>query len=206
MKKVNHIGIVLDRSGSMASVREEALSGLNEELACLEKKAVETNQKTTITLTTFSTKADEAKVISLGERVSEEEYKCSGWTALSDSVASTIKALQEIKVGKSEDVAYLVTIVTDGEENSSKEYSMRDVSVMIKTLQNQGNWTFVFMGCGNNVFDVAKSMGITYGNTSTITTSDYTGSATGGKISGYDKFYKVRGVGGQSIRNFSSNE
>jgi len=203
MKKVNHVGIVLDRSGSMKKVREEALSGLNEELAVLERKATETEQKTTVTLTTFSTKVDESRRLDVGERVTEEEYKCVGWTALADAVADNIAALQSIETSENEDVAYLVTIVTDGLNNQFKKYTMRDVSVMIKTLEKQGNWTFVFMGCGKDVFEVAQFLGIGVGNTGVFTSLDYTGSNTEVKTSGYGKFYTARGVGGQSVKNFT---
>jgi len=204
MKKVNHVGIVLDRSGSMGKVREEALSGLNEELAALEKNATESEQKTTVTLTTFSTKVDEPRRLGVGERVTEEEYRCVGWTSLADAVATTIKSLQEIKTNESEDVAYLVTIVTDGKENHSKEHTMRDVSVMIKTLESQGNWTFVFMGCGSDVFTVAKTLGVKLGNTMIVSTDDYEGTVTATKFTGYEKFSNARTAGQKQIGNFTS--
>lgn len=203
MKKVNHVGIVLDRSGSMAIVREEALSGLNEELGVLEKNATESEQKTTVTLTTFSTKVDEPRRLETGQRVAEEEYKCVGWTALADATAATIKSLQEIKTNPDEDVAYLVTIVTDGRENSSKEHNMRDISVMIKTLETQGNWTFVFMGCGDDVFTVAKALGVKYGNTSVVETAFYGQTVTDAKVGGYKKFSDARAGGQRQITNFT---
>jgi len=203
MKKVNHVGIVLDRSGSMAKVREEALTGLNEELGVLEKNATESEQKTTVTFTSFSTKVDEPRRLDIGERVTEEEYRCVGWTALSDAVAATIKSLQEIKTSEDEDTAYLVTIVTDGKENASKEHTMRDVSVMIKTLEAQGNWTFVFMGCGDDVFTVAKTLGVQLGNTTTVDTAFYAGTVTSGKFDGYEKFKNARSGGQKQISNFT---
>ena len=203
MKKVNHVGIVLDRSGSMAKVREEALSGLNEELGVLEKNATEAEQKTTVTLTTFSTKVDEPRRLDVGERVAEEEYKCVGWTSLADATAATIHSLQQIKTSEGEDVAYLVTIVTDGKENSSKEHNMRDVSVMIKTLEAQGNWTFVFMGCGNDVFAVAKTLGVRYGNTCMVETAAYGKTVTSTKLGGYKKFSDARAGGQSQITNFT---
>ena len=202
MKKVNHVGIVLDRSGSMAKVREEALTGLNEELGVLEKNATEAEQKTTVTLTTFSTRVDEPRRLDVGERVTEEEYKCVGWTSLADAVAATIKSLQEIQTNETEDTAYLVTIVTDGQENASKEHTMRDVSVMIKTLESQGNWTFVFMGCGDNVFTVARTLGVKFGNTSTVDVLNYSSTITAGKFGGYKKFSEARIAGSGQICNF----
>jgi len=205
MKKVNHVGIVLDRSGSMGKVREEALSGLNEELSVLEKNATEAEQKTTVTLTTFSTKVDEPRRLDVGERVTEDEYKCVGWTSLADATAATIKSLQEIKTNEGEDVAYLVNIVTDGRENSSKLHSMRDISVMIKTLEAQGNWTFVFMGCGDDVFKVAKALGVKYGNTNTFSSRDYAGTTTCSNVGGYKKFSDARSAGEKQIGNFTGN-
>jgi len=203
MKKVNHVGIVLDRSGSMTKVREEALTGINEELNVLEQQALENEQFTTVTLTTFSTKVDESRRLETGQRVLEEEYKCVGWTALADAIAENIKALQEIETSEDEDVAYLLTVVTDGQENQSKKNTMRDVSVMIKTLEGQGNWTFVFMGCDKNVFEVAKALNFHVGNTSVFESANYGDTVTEVKTGGYKKFYKQRGAGGQSIRNFS---
>jgi uncharacterized protein YegL len=202
MKKVNHVGIVLDRSGSMSKVREEALSGLNEELVVLERNATEAGQKTTVTVTTFSTKVDEPRRLETGERVSEDQYKCVGWTALADAMGATIESLQSIETSEGEDVAYLVTIVTDGQENHSRKHTMRDVSVMIKTLEAQGNWTFVFMGCDDNVFEVAKSLGVRDGNTTAFVQTDYAQTCSSGKFGGYKKFSDARNAGEKQIGNF----
>jgi len=59
----------------------------------------------------------------------------------------------------------VVTIFTDGEENASREYSGKQISDLIKELKDTGEWTVSFLGCGNNVFEVAKSMGISQGDT-----------------------------------------
>jgi hypothetical protein len=83
---------------------------------------------------------------------------------------------------------------------------MRDVSVMIKTLETQGNWTFVFMGCGDDVFTIAKNLGVKYGNTSLIVTEtagDYRNTVTSGKLGGYKKFSDARAGGQTQITNFT---
>ena len=59
----------------------------------------------------------------------------------------------------------VVTIFTDGEENASHEYSGKQISDLIKEVKDTGEWTVSFLGCGDNVFEVAKSMGISQGDT-----------------------------------------
>ncbi len=202
MKKVNHIGLVLDKSGSMASLKDEALSGLNEELCTIEEQMEETGQRTTVTFTPFSTKVSEPRMLYFEERILEEEYKCSGWTALADGIAETIKALQEIEVKENEDVSYLVTVVTDGKENASKNNTLRDIGVMIKTLEALGNWTFVFMGCDKNILEVAKVLNIQSSNTTSFTTSDYQNTVTEVKTAGIKNFYTSRDAGQKQLGNF----
>src|SRR5690606_452018 len=145
-KKINHIAIVMDRSGSMGPLANEALSGLNDELKTIAKNAREFDQTTTISLVTFSTKVDEPRFLELEEEVTD--YNCSGWTALNDAVGHTIQMLKSIEVAEGEDVAYLVLIVTDGMENSSREFSSEQIATMINELEQRGNWTFTFMGAG----------------------------------------------------------
>jgi hypothetical protein len=64
---------------------------------------------------------------------------------------------------------YLVVIITDGEENSSKEYSNDAIRKIIEDLRSKGNWEFVYLGANQDSFSVAGAMGISVSNSMDFT-------------------------------------
>lgn len=154
--------IIVDESGSMSSIRQQAFSGMNETLQTI-KIVAERNPEMEqyVTLITFDSNhtklhydnANGLNVVPLHER----DYQPGGCTPLYDAIGTGIARVNAMtKEGDS----VLVTIITDGYENDSKEYSLKMVKNLIEKLKEQ-NWTFAFIGTDDlDVEGMAASMGI----------------------------------------------
>ena len=202
MKKTNHIAFVIDKSGSMNKIREQTINNINEQLDTLEDAAT-ADQEDKIHMVTFNGKVSEPVRWLVAERFTEEDYEPRGNTALLDAVGKTITTLQDIEVADDEDVSYLLVILSDGQENTSKEYNRTQVSSMIKELEEQGNWTFTFVGADRSCIDYMIDLGIQVGNTQYFPASAEGMQMTTNSISrGLRSFKTARGAGGQMMSSF----
>ena len=123
--KVNHIYFVLDKSGSMHKVRKLTVDNFNEQVQQL-KEDQTPDQLDLVSLITFSGKIRDVRdniPINQFDEIKLEEYSPLGSTALYDAVARAItKADMAFERYPDCDNAALITILTDGDENSSKEF------------------------------------------------------------------------------------
>lgn len=162
MKKRVFNLIIVDESGSMSTIRQQAFSGMNETLQTIkivaEQKSEMEQHVTLITFDSNHTKfhydnADGLHVVPLHER----DYQPGGCTPLYDAIGLGIAKVNAL--AKDGD-AVLVTIITDGYENASREYDLKMVKNLINKLKEQ-NWTFAFIGTDDlDVEGMAASMGI----------------------------------------------
>lgn len=154
------VNFILDKSGSMESVRRATISGFNEYLQTLKRDG----NKYSFTLTLFDTAITRPFVnstINNVDNLNEETYQPNGGTALYDAVCGTIRNVSEKKGQK-----VINIIMTDGEENSSKEYTQDDMKSLIKERENKGNWTFVYLGANQDSYANAQKFGFSKMNTS----------------------------------------
>lgn len=166
MKQSTHIVAILDKSGSMKSVWEDTIGGYNTFLE--EQKKVP--GKKTITLVQFSSGCETTYSDIPLEHVAnltKETYCPSGWTALNDSIAKTINNVGYKMAGLPENERpskIIVLIMTDGQENWSKEFSgqlgLKRVGEMVKHQQEKYSWSFVFVGSNIDSFSTASGYGI----------------------------------------------
>lgn len=161
------VAFVLDKSGSMQTVAKETRSGFNEYVQSLEKD----DGMYRFSLTTFDTSVDRvhtnirpSEVIELDE----VNYRPDGMTALYDAAMKTIRSVED-KLTPGQKA--LVVIMTDGQENSSREYTSRQFADKVKALQDRGNWTFVFMGSNQDAWNTAQAFGFNAGNVATYAAS-----------------------------------
>ncbi len=153
------ITLVVDRSGSMQDIRSDAEGGLN---AFIERQAKEPGEAK-LTLVQFDT---EYEFLHRGipiAQVPRYELVPRGGTALLDAVGRAINETGE-RLGKmaEEDRPGLVVFVvlTDGQENSSQEFSKSRIKEMIVHQQEKYNWHFTFLGADHDAFAEAHAMGI----------------------------------------------
>ena len=146
----DEIVVIVDRSGSMSSIRADAQGGLNTFIE--EQKKVENGAF--LTIVEFDTRID-----TLCDRVDIDEapeYTLipRGGTALLDAIGLVIS--DELKY-KSEGKT-IVVVVTDGGENSSKEWTRDAIFKMIETRKGQG-WEFMFLASNQDAINAAVQYG-----------------------------------------------
>ena len=156
--------IILDKSGSMERIRQAAVSGFNETLNGI-KKAQERyadTQEHFVSLLTFCN--CEKKYVFDKVPVSEarpltmEDYEPCCCTPLYDAMGFTLTTMRN-HVKNIEDAVVVVTIITDGLENASKEYTGSAVKHLVEELKGEG-WTFTYMGANQDSVEVAFNLSI----------------------------------------------
>jgi uncharacterized protein YegL len=147
-----HVCLVLDRSGSMQSVHADTLGGVNAYVR--QAKTDKALYESKFSLITFNSESVDTirknEIMETVKPFGPDEYRCSGWTPLYDAIGRAIGILDEALGGK-EGKAILV-VMTDGQENASKEFSHDKITSLIKARQETG-WLVTFLGEG---LDVAK--------------------------------------------------
>lgn len=160
----NYIAIVLDNSGSMESVRDVTISGFNEQVQTIRKNSKE--KETFVSFICFNDRVKEIyfnqEVSSLKE-INKDVYVPDGSTAMYDAVGYTINRLVATTDQREED-RYLIIIVSDGEENASKDFSAEALAKKISALQNTKKWTFTYMGANQDLSQISKTLKIPKGN------------------------------------------
>ena len=156
--------IILDESGSMSSVWKPALDGANETIQTIKStQDAHPEQRQFLTFVSFSDKGGERfrvlidnKPISEVVQLTQEDYYPSGNTPLWDAMGHSLTELE--KVVTDEDLV-LVTIITDGYENASREYTGASINALVKRLIEK-DWAFAYIGANQDAIEVAGRMGI----------------------------------------------
>ena len=161
--------LILDSSGSMESVRKQTIDGFNENLKTI-RDSEQDDVEQLVCLVAFSTGSPDRKIwnkpIKSAEELSIKTYVPGGGTALLDAMGTTVKSLQdEIKEQiEARTANVIVTIFTDGEENSSCEFSGEQISALKEELEKSRMWTFTLIGCSEETLKSAMKMGFQAGN------------------------------------------
>lgn len=159
-----HNLIILDESGSMEAIKAATVQGFNEVVQTI--KGFEnqfSEQEHFVSLVTFNGLGIKAKLFAKRVRTLREIdaniYQPDASTPLYDAIGSSVNKLRQ-KLAAKTDYNVLVTILTDGEENASREYSGAAISRLISELKDD-NWTFTYIGANHDVEAVAASISIT---------------------------------------------
>ncbi len=158
--------IILDESGSMDSIREQAFSGANETLQTIRAAQQENpDDHQMISFVTFDSaggrRPDVRTIIDMEKienvkDLTRDQYEPFGGTPLYDAMGLSITALREhVKEGDH----VLVTVITDGYENSSCHYTAAMIKELVDALTAQG-WVFTYIGANQDSERVAGGLGI----------------------------------------------
>lgn len=147
-----HIVMVVDRSGSMGEVEDDAREGINSFI----EEQVNQPGDAVLTMIQFNTKAE----VTISETpiedvkpLTREDYRPEGFTALFDAVGGAIDTLNAENPDKA-----AIVIQTDGKENRSKEYTLDQIRTKIEEVQSKG-WLVIFLGADDSEFQ-SRGMGI----------------------------------------------
>lgn len=153
--------IIIDESGSMQSIKQAAIDSVNETIQTIrsaQKKHEE--QEHFVSLVTFNDDVKTVYECVPAEEVKEltaETYRPNCSTALYDAMGMSLNALRK-KVA--EDDKVLVTVVTDGYENASKEYNGQAIKALVDELKGKG-WVFAYIGANQDAKAAAATISIT---------------------------------------------
>lgn len=155
--KKTEVVLILDKSGSMAGKENDTIGGYN---SFIENQKEEEGE-CFISTYLFSNKS---KAISLHQRICDVDkmndkiYSVGGCTALLDAIGEAICDM-DFYLKDKENRNVIFVIITDGEENSSKEFNYSKILKMIKS-HKESNWKFIFLGANIDIDETAKNLGI----------------------------------------------
>ena len=156
--------IILDESGSMSSIYKETLQSMNEVLGGIRKNQEDhPDQQHNVTIVTFEgngiggvkTRRDRVPIEKV-ENFTEKDYRPGGCTPLYDAMGQTLNRLEGLVTAEDKVMA---TIITDGYENSSEEYSGKTIKSLVARLREKG-WVLAYIGANQDAVEVAKDLNI----------------------------------------------
>lgn len=163
MKKgLTELVFILDKSGSMSGLESDTIGGYNSML----KKQQSIEGECHITTVLFDNYYEllhdriDIKAVSL---ITEKEYQVGGSTALLDAIGNTIHKIGNAQKHTAENYRaekVMLVIITDGEENSSREYSAEKVKAQIERQKTKFGWEFIFLGANIDAVLTAGRFGI----------------------------------------------
>jgi uncharacterized protein YegL len=159
------IGVIIDKSGSMSGLVNDTIGGFNQLL----KEQKEAPGEADLTLTLFDSKVDckEPKKLSEVQELTNKTYVPGGSTSLLDAIGTTITKMGKRFADMQEDERpekVLIAIITDGEENTSTEFSNDKIREMIKEQTEKYSWEFQYFGANQDSFSVGGSLGLSTGS------------------------------------------
>jgi hypothetical protein len=163
VKQQVHNLIILDESGSMSSIKGSIIQGFNEIVQTIHGiEAKFPEQEHFISFVSFNGIqqnllhfVDPAKKL---KRINDRSYQPEASTPLYDAMGFAINKLKA-HLKDINNYTVLVTILTDGEENASKEFSGAMIKSMVEEL-SQNHWTFTYIGTDHDVVKIASSLSI----------------------------------------------
>lgn len=166
MKEYVKIINIIDRSSSMSSMLDVAINGFNAFLE--DQKSVDGDALvSTVQFSNLYNVTYENLDIQKCEYFNRNNYRPGGSTALYDAIGKTIEhevdLLGNLPKGKRPEKT-LCVILTDGEENSSRQFSKEKIKELIGEMKEDFNWEFIFLAANEEAAIAAETMGISSGN------------------------------------------
>jgi|SRR5690625_1963592 len=161
-KEVIHNLIILDESGSMHGIKAEIISGFNETVESIKGSSqLYPNQEHLISFISFNGMGQKlihyAEPVQKLDKINAKLYQPNAATPLLDAIGFATHKVKASLPKKNYNV--LVTILTDGMENASREYDWNTVKKIIEELKTQ-NWTFTYIGTGHDLSKVSAQLSI----------------------------------------------
>lgn len=201
-----HVTFVLDRSGSMETIRGDVLGGFNGFVDDQKAQAGEC----LLTLHQFDSGGFDtlhsARPIGEIPHAGPNDFRPRGMTPLFDAIGRAITEAQvrsEQRKGAGEAAEQqIVVILTDGQENSSREYTREQVFNLIRAKEAEG-WIFTYLGANQDSYAVAHSLGFSGAATQDFLADSGGTRAAYASVSGAVTSTRGRLMGGQSVRSES---
>jgi hypothetical protein len=157
--------IILDKSGSMSSIANAAIAGFNETVGGIRsaQERFKDTQEHFVSLMIFcnceKTMVYDMVPVEKVKELTSREYRPCCCTPLYDAMGISINALYNAIKNK-EDATAVVTVITDGLENASKEYSGKAIKALVERMKNEEGWNFAYIGTNQDVEATSASLSI----------------------------------------------
>ena len=166
------VAFLLDETGSMGICRDSTIEGFNEYIRGLRE---DKDSKYRFTLVKFDSQRGMTTVHSNAKiknvpLLSSETYIPGGGTPLYDSIGHIVDDTEK----SAHDRKVIVVIMTDGEENASREWDRKRISDLIEKKQSNG-WAFMFLGANQDAWQSAGSIGIPMASAASYSQGDEVG-------------------------------
>lgn len=163
MKKgLTEIVFILDKSGSMSGLESDTIGGYNSFLE-RQKKVEGEALVSTVLFSDYTNVIHDRVEIAKVEPLTDKQYTVDGCTALLDAIGGAIHHIGNVhKYARDEDrpEKTVFVITTDGQENSSREYTYAKIKNMIERQQEKYGWEFIFLGANIDAIGEASKLGI----------------------------------------------
>lgn len=159
--------IIVDESGSMGALVEPTITGVNETINTIREaqKQFGDKQQHFLSLVTFDSPGTDNNAVRtlincnpIDKVGNFQDYCPHGCTPLYDAIGLSVNYLENL-IKDDPDASGVVTILTDGLENSSREYKLSMIKELIEALKEKG-WTFNYMGSAHDVEAVTRDLSI----------------------------------------------
>jgi uncharacterized protein YegL len=161
-KGLTELVFVLDKSGSMSGLEADTIGGYNSMLA--KQKAVDGECYITTALFDNNYELLHDRIdIKAVRPITDKEYQVGGSTALLDAIGRTISKIGNAQKHTAKDYRaekVMFVIITDGEENSSREYTTDKIKTLIERQKTEYGWEFIFLGANIDAVQTAGRYGI----------------------------------------------
>lgn len=156
-----HLELLIDESGSMYALKDTVIKSVNDLIA----EQIKTGGYVTISVSTFNSHGTKSRLqfALLDNGVKFDEYAPGGATPLYDAIGSRIVALGNRLSAMPETTrpgVVLFSIMTDGLENDSEEYTAEIVNAMIAEQETKYSWKFLFLGANIDVAAASRDIGV----------------------------------------------
>jgi len=154
--------IILDESGSMGCIKRQAVEGVNETFNTIRQSQLSNeDQEHIVSFITFDSQRtntiyDNTPIKDV-KNITSDDYNPCACTPLYDAMGF---ALTNLRTKVSQQDLVLVTIITDGYENASREFTGRAIKALVDELRQQHDWIFTYIGANHDVEKVAENLGM----------------------------------------------
>jgi uncharacterized protein YegL len=208
--KKTYYQLILDRSGSMSSCIEETVTGVNSQIVQIRELAKQFPEQELLTsfnlfnhnLTTVWDRLGSTEI----KELSYPDFNPDGNTALLDAIGLTIRHLQDT-IGEEvarDEASVVVVIFTDGYENASTQFKLKQISSLIKELELTGRWSFSYIGATLDAIEIAITLNIKRSNSRHFDVRD--SAMEHNRVSGSMRSYMVEKREGRIKQDFLEDE
>jgi len=157
--------IILDKSGSMSSIAKAAIAGFNETVGGIRsaQERFKDTQEHFVSLMIFcdceKNMVYDMEPVDKVKELTSREYRPCCCTPLYDAMGISINALHKA-IRDKEDATAVVTVITDGLENASKEYTGQAIKALVERMKDEEGWNFAYIGTNQDVRATSAALSI----------------------------------------------